>query len=113
MIGVFKILHDYYNNINNIPVLPHIDVATRINKYKLYLSYVDYDLRKHFFTNRVVSLCNSLPYVFVDSDYINCFESRLDIQFGIIKMFYIPGSRLCQDQERKFMFITKFFFNLL
>jgi len=30
MIEVFKILHGYYDNINNISLLPHIDVATRV-----------------------------------------------------------------------------------
>jgi len=35
MIEVFKILHGYYNIINYISLLPHIDVATRGNKYKL------------------------------------------------------------------------------
>jgi len=38
MIEVFKILHVYYENINIIHLLPHIDIATRGNKYKLYLS---------------------------------------------------------------------------
>jgi len=37
---VFKILHGYYDNIINISLLPHVDVATRGNKYKLYKSYV-------------------------------------------------------------------------
>jgi len=32
-------------------------------------SSVKYDLTKHFFTNRVVSLWNSLPNAVVDSDY--------------------------------------------
>jgi len=78
MIEVFKNLHGYYDNINNISLLPHIDVATRGNNYKLYQSFVKYDLRKHFFTDRVVSLWNSLPNGVVDSDTINCFKSRLD-----------------------------------
>jgi len=51
MIQVFMILHGYYNNINNISLLPHIDVATRGKKYKLHQSSVTYDLRKHFFSN--------------------------------------------------------------
>jgi len=75
MIEVFKILHGYYDdNINNISLLPHIDVATRGNKYKLHQSSIKYDLRKHFFTNRVVSLWNSLTSGVVDSDSINCFK---------------------------------------
>jgi len=77
VIEVFKILHGYYNNINNISLLPHINLATMDNKYILYQSSVKYDLRKHFFTNGVVSLWNSLPNV-VHSDSINCFKSRLD-----------------------------------
>jgi len=78
MIEVFKILHCYYDNINNISLLPHVDVATRGNKHKWYHSFVKYDLRKHFFTNRMVSLWNSLSDGIVDSDTINCFKSQLD-----------------------------------
>jgi len=49
--------HSDYDNINNISLFSHVDVATRGNKYKLYQSSVKYDLRKHFFTKTVVSLC--------------------------------------------------------
>jgi len=35
MIDVFKIFHGYYDNINNISLLPHVYDATRGNKYKL------------------------------------------------------------------------------
>jgi len=41
-------------------------------KYKLYQSSVKYNLRKHFFTNKVVSLRTSLPNGVVDFDTINC-----------------------------------------
>jgi len=75
MIEAFKILHGYYNGIDNISLLPHVNTATRGNTYKLYQSSVKYDLRKHFFTNRVVSLWNSLPNIVVDSECINCFKS--------------------------------------
>ena len=78
MIELFKILHGFYDNISNIILTPHVGVATRGNKYKLCQSSVKYDLKKHFFTNRVVSLWNSLPDEFVDSNTINCFKGRLD-----------------------------------
>jgi len=107
MIEVFKILHGYYNNINNIALLPHIDVATRGNKYKLYQSSVKYDLRKHFFTNRVVSLWKSLPNVVVDSDSINCCKSRLDKFWNNQDVLYN------WDREPKCMFTTKYRLNLL
>jgi len=78
MIEVFKILHGYYDNINNISLLPPVDVATRGNNNILYQTSVKYDLRKHIFTNRVVSWWNSLPDGVVDSDTINCFKSWQD-----------------------------------
>jgi len=71
MIEVFKIVHGYYNNINNIYLLPHVDVATGVinTPFKLYQSSVKYDLRKHLFTN---NWCN-LPDGVLGSDIINCF----------------------------------------
>jgi len=77
MIEVVMIVHGYYD-INNISLLTHVDVATRDNKYKLHQSSVKYDPKKHFFTNRVVSLWNSLPDGVCDFNTINCFKSRLD-----------------------------------
>ena len=47
--------YDLYNNTNNITLTPHVGVAARGNKYKLYQSSVEYDLKKHFFTIIVVS----------------------------------------------------------
>jgi len=41
MIEVFKIVHGYYDNINNFSLLPHV-------KYKLYQSSVKYDLESTF-----------------------------------------------------------------
>jgi len=56
-IEVFKIVHGYYDNITNISLVPHIDVATKGIKYKLYQSSVKYDLRKHFITNKNGIVC--------------------------------------------------------
>jgi ribonucleases P/MRP protein subunit RPP40 len=81
MIEVFKILHGFHDNTNNITLTLHVGVATRGNKYKLYQGSVKYDLEKHFFTNTVVSLWHSLPDEVADSNTINCFKDRLD-KFG-------------------------------
>jgi len=40
--------------------------------------YCKYDLRKHYFTNRVVPVWNSLPNNVVMADNINIFKNRLD-----------------------------------
>jgi len=103
MIKVIKILHGYYDNINNISLLPNVDVASRGNKYKPYQSSVKYDLRKHFFTNRVMSLWNSLPDGVVDFDTINCFKRRLD------KFWTYQDVLYNWDREPKFMFVTRIF----
>ena len=38
--------------------------------------------RRHFFTQRVVSLWNSFPQEIVDAKTLNVFERRLDIAIG-------------------------------
>ena len=51
-----------------------------------------YDLRKFFFTNRVVNIWNSLPDYVVHADTVNCFKSRPDlIHSGLIKIWYITS----------------------
>jgi hypothetical protein len=83
MIEVFKILHGFYDDTNNITIRPHVGVATRGNKYKLYQSSVKYDLK------RVVSLWNSLPDEVVDStNTIKCLKVGL-IHSGIINLLNI------------------------
>jgi len=107
MIEIFTILHGYYDNINNISLLTHVDIATRGNTYIFYQSSVKYDLIKHFFTNKVVLLWNSLPDFVCNSDAINCFNSRLykcwtiqDVQYNYEGDFTGTGCRsLCSSQR--------------
>jgi len=51
--------------------------TTRGNLFKLHKGRAKYDLRKYYFTNRVVNAWNSLPDD-VLSETINTFKSRLD-----------------------------------
>ena len=71
-------LHGFYDNTSNITLAPYVGAATRGNKYKSYQSSVKYDLKKHFFTSRVVSLWNILSDEVVDFNAINYFKGRLD-----------------------------------
>jgi len=48
------------------------------NVFKLDKGRAKYDLRKYYFTNRVVNAWNSLPGQVVLSETINTFKSRLD-----------------------------------
>jgi len=53
---------------------------TRGNKFKLVPvpQHCKYDLRKHYFTNRVVPIWNSLSNDVVMADNINLFKNHLD-----------------------------------
>ena len=53
-------------------------MATRGNSLKLYQNHVKYDLRNYSFTNRIVTLWNSLPEKVVSSGSVNLFKNRLD-----------------------------------
>ena len=66
--------------------VPHLDlmklsddlIRTRGNQYKLIQHHCHYDLRKFNFTNRVISIWNSLTNHVVSADTVNCFKNRLD-----------------------------------
>jgi len=42
------------------------------------LTHIHYNLRKHYFTNRVIDVWNSMPNEVVSADSINIFKSCLD-----------------------------------
>jgi len=44
------------------------------------------DIRKNFFSQRVVNVWNSLPQVVVDADSVNSFKNRLDKFHGYFEL---------------------------
>ena len=54
---------------------------TRGHSMKLVKKRSNTDLRKHFFSQRVVNPWNHLPQDVIDADSINCLKNRLD-RFG-------------------------------
>jgi len=61
------------------PYLPLNSRAnTRGNDYKLLNFSFHYDLRKNFFTARIVNIWNSLSNSVVDASTVNAFKARLD-----------------------------------
>ena len=61
------------------PYLPlNTKANTRGNNYKLHNHSFHYDLRKHYFSARIVNIWNSLPNTVVDASTVNTFKARLD-----------------------------------
>jgi len=51
---------------------------TRGNTFKIFPEHVHYNLRKYYFSNRVIQIWNSLPDSVVESNSINSFKNNLD-----------------------------------
>jgi len=49
-----------------------------VGSYKLLNHFFHYDLRKHYFSARIVNIWNSLPNTVVDASTVNTFKERLD-----------------------------------
>jgi len=77
MIEVFKITHDLYADVS-LNLAFHSGTITRGNKYKLINHRFHYDLRKYYFSARIVNIWNSLPNHVVDVNSVNLFKARLD-----------------------------------
>jgi ribonuclease P/MRP protein subunit RPP40 len=53
-------------------------LVTRGNSYKLVQHRSRYDMRKYYFTNRIIPIWNSLPDSVVTAESVNSFKNRLD-----------------------------------
>ena len=85
MIEIYKILTGKYDADVTPRVIRVYGSTTRGNVLKLDKGRARYDLRKYYFTNRVVNDWNSFPNHVVLSETTNTFKSRLD-KYGDIKI---------------------------
>jgi len=69
-----------YNLDVSLSLAYHLGSLTRGNRYKLLNHSFHYDLRKHYFTARIVNIWNSLANHVVDVglNTVNLFKTRLD-----------------------------------
>ena len=77
MIDVFKYLTDLYDTSHSLFSLNDSN-RTRGHSLKLHKQYARLDVRKHFFSCRVVDLWNSLPEHVISATSVNSFKNRLD-----------------------------------
>ena len=80
MIETFKITHNFYDPRTTGTLLKYVSVdnQTRGHKYKLTKSRTNTKQYKHFFTNRIINLWNSLPNKVVEAKTMNTFKNRID-----------------------------------
>ena len=69
--GFDKVDPSYYFKISNTK-------RTRGHSFKLEKKSCKSEIRKHFFSHRIVNSWNSLSQEVVDAETVNCFKNRLD-----------------------------------
>ncbi len=79
MIETFKIMKEIYDPRVS-PVLQRASHTEHLrgHQWKLFQHRANHNLRKNFFTVRIVNTWNSLPQHVVEADNIKIFERRLD-----------------------------------
>ncbi|XP_060577593.1 uncharacterized protein LOC132734763 [Ruditapes philippinarum] len=97
MIEVFKLLHhkedinyEVFFELNN-------NANTRGHGYKLKVKSCRTEIRKHFFSLRVISDWNNLPEVVVNAPSLNSFKNRLDKFMGETQYTTIPDQNWVQN----------------
>ena len=89
MIDAYKYLHGHYDCAK--PSLPISEVTqTRGHSLKLETNFSRLNVRKSFFSQRIVSLWNSLPEEVVTAPSINSFKARLDRHWESLPTKYDP-----------------------
>jgi len=80
MIELYKMVTGKYDTDAsiNFKFISYLGTQTRGNKYKIFQDHIKYNLRKYFFSNRVIQTWNSLPDFVVASGTINTFKNNLD-----------------------------------
>ena len=78
MIEVYKILYKKYDPITTHKLFTFDTNNTRGHNLKLKKFPFKTDKYKHFFTNRVINLWNSLPEEVVYAPSLNIFKNKID-----------------------------------
>ena len=78
MIQVYNIISGLHDSSSCIQFNMSSISNTRGNMFKMQLTLTRYNIQKHFFSNRLIALWNSLPNIVVSAVSTNMFKNRLD-----------------------------------
>ena len=100
MLKTYKILNNVYDK-DVVPLLAlNNNVKTRGNSFKLSVNRAHLNLKKFYFTSRIVNNWNSLPDTVITAPNINIFKNKLDefwkdqdIKFKYRETLNLAGSR--------------------
>ena len=88
MIEVYKIVSGKYDSAITPTLIISDTHRTRGNDLRLQKSRLKYDMRKFYFTNRVVNQWNSLPNWVITASNTKIFKNEL-ISIGNIRILYL------------------------
>ena len=101
MICVFKIVTGIID-CTVACTITNSNSITRGNRYKLNQRHVHYNLTKYSFTNRVISIWNSLPDYVVAACSVVVFEKGLDLFWKDQECIYNWEANLSRFGNRSF-----------
>ncbi len=76
MIETYKILHGIYNKDCTPNLILSHNTVTRGHDFNLIYRHMHCDLRKYFFTDRIIKVWNSLPQDIVSAYSVNNFKTN-------------------------------------
>ena len=104
MLETYQILSGKYDTT----VVPHLKTmgiqATWGNDLRIFKTRFKYDIRKFYFTNRVVDAWNSLPNWVVMTNSTNTFKRRLDMYWQDQEIIYDFRAQLQATGSRSDIF---------
>ena len=78
MIETFKILNNIYDSRVTNFLSKNNFSTTRGHNFKLFVQHANFNIRKWFFSIRIVDIWNRLPSNVVNASNVMCFEKRFD-----------------------------------
>jgi len=97
---VYALLSGIYDSNIACQLVKPINFVTRDHHLRLFKRHSNYDLRKHYFGNRIISHWNSLSAYVINSNCMGVFENRLYLFWKSQDCYYNYKSDLAGTGSR-------------